>query len=103
MKVDRPRERSSDAPTRELSEARREGLGDRVHEVRAHRIAAVHPDWRRRGIARLLLLAQLAAAKRDGLETVVAWGRDGHAGRTYGAGLGFEERAETIAFRGPLK
>ena len=68
-----------------------------------HRIAAVRADWRRRGIARLLLQAQLAAAKRAGLGTVVAWGRDGHAGRTYGADLGFEKHAETIAFRGPLQ
>ena len=51
-----------------------------------HRIAAVRPDWRRRGIARLLLLAQLAAAKRDGLETVIAWGGPGTPAALYGAG-----------------
>jgi GNAT superfamily N-acetyltransferase len=68
-----------------------------------HRIAAVRADWRGRGVARRLLLAQLAAAKRARLETVVAWGRDGRTGKTYGAGLGFEERAETISFRGPLQ
>jgi GNAT superfamily N-acetyltransferase len=68
-----------------------------------HRIAAVRADWRGRGVARWLLLAQLDAAKRSGVETVVAWGRDGRTGRTYGADLGFEEQAETIAFRGPLQ
>jgi N-acetylglutamate synthase-like GNAT family acetyltransferase len=68
-----------------------------------HRICAVHPDWRRRGIATLLLQAQLAAAKQAGLETVIAWGRSAHVGQTYGTKLGFEQQAETIAFRGPLQ
>jgi mycothiol synthase len=68
-----------------------------------HRICAVLPDWRRRAIARLLLEAQLAAAKRAGVETVVAWGRGAHTGPTYGTNLGFEECGETIAFRGPLQ
>jgi GNAT superfamily N-acetyltransferase len=68
-----------------------------------HRICAVLPEWRRRGIATLLLQAQLAAAKRAGVETVIAWGRSGHAGKTYGTKLGFERCAETIAFRGPLQ
>ena len=48
-----------------------------------HRIAAVRPDWRRRGIARLLLLTQLAMAKRDGLERSSPGGGTGTpAGRT---------------------
>jgi GNAT superfamily N-acetyltransferase len=68
-----------------------------------HRICAVVPQWRRRGIATLLLQAQLAAAKRAALETVIAWGRSGHVGQTYGTKLGFEQQAETIAFRGPLQ
>jgi GNAT superfamily N-acetyltransferase len=68
-----------------------------------HRICAVLPEWRRRGIATLLLQAQLAAAKRAALETVIAWGRSGHVGKTYGTKLGFEQQAETIAFRGPLQ
>jgi GNAT superfamily N-acetyltransferase len=68
-----------------------------------HRICAVLPDWRRRGLATLLLQAQLAAAKRAGLETVVAWGRSAHVGETYGSKLGFEPCGETIAFRGPLQ
>lgn len=68
-----------------------------------HRIAAVRSEWRRRGIATFLLQAQLNAAKRAGVETVVAWGRSAHAGRTYGTRVGFESRGETIAFRGPLQ
>lgn len=68
-----------------------------------HRIAAVRADWRRRGIATLLLRTQLAAAKRAGVETVVAWGRSQHAGQPYGTSVGFEIQTETIAFRGPLQ
>jgi GNAT superfamily N-acetyltransferase len=68
-----------------------------------HRIAAVRADWRRRGVATLLLQTQLAAAKRAGLETVVAWGRSEHAGQPYGTKVGFEIQTETIAFRGPLQ
>jgi GNAT superfamily N-acetyltransferase len=68
-----------------------------------HRICAVLPEWRRRGVATLLLQAQLAAAKRDALETVIAWGRGEHAGQNYGTKLGFEPRGETVAFRGPLQ
>jgi mycothiol synthase len=68
-----------------------------------HRIAAVRADWRRQGIATLLLRTQLAAAKRAGLQTVIAWGRSEHAGQPYGTQLGFEIQSETIAFRGPLQ
>ena len=68
-----------------------------------HRIAAVRADWRRRGIATLLLRTQLAAAKRAGLETIVAWGRSRHAGQPYGTKLGFELETETVSFRGPLQ
>jgi GNAT superfamily N-acetyltransferase len=77
----------------------------RRHDGRSaeHRICAVVPDWRRRGVATLLLQAQLASAKEAGLETVVAWGRSAHVGQTYGTKLGFEQTAETIAFRGPLQ
>lgn len=68
-----------------------------------HRIAAVRADWRRRGIATLLLRTQLAAAKRAGLETIVAWGRSRHAGQPYGTKVGFEVETETVSFRGPLQ
>ncbi len=68
-----------------------------------HRIAAVLPEWRRMGVATTLLRAQLAAAKRANVETVIAWGRSGHIGVVYGTRLGFEPCAETIAFRGPLQ
>jgi GNAT superfamily N-acetyltransferase len=68
-----------------------------------HRIAAVRADWRRKGIATLLLQTQLTAAKRAGLETIVAWGRSEHEGQPYGTKVGFEIQTETIAFRGPLQ
>ena len=68
-----------------------------------HRIAAVLPEWRRKGIATTMLRAQLVVAKRASLQTVIAWGRSRHAGLFYGTRLGFEPRAETIAFRGPLQ
>jgi GNAT superfamily N-acetyltransferase len=68
-----------------------------------HRIAAVLPEWRRKGVATTLLRAQLAAAKRASIDTVIAWGRSRHLGVVYGARLGFEPRTETIAFRGPLQ
>jgi GNAT superfamily N-acetyltransferase len=77
----------------------------RVAEVTfpEHRIAAVLPEWRRKGVATTLLRAQLAAAKRASIDTVIAWGRSRHLGVVYGARLGFEPRTETIASRGPLQ
>jgi mycothiol synthase len=68
-----------------------------------HRMAVVLPQWRRRGIATALLRAQVAAAKREGFETVIAWGRGEHRGSVYGTRIGFAARGETIAFRGPLQ
>jgi GNAT superfamily N-acetyltransferase len=68
-----------------------------------HRMAVVLPEWRRGGIATTLLQAQLAAAKRASIETVVAWARSTHVGQVYGTRLGFEPCAETVAFRGPLQ
>jgi ribosomal protein S18 acetylase RimI-like enzyme len=76
------------------------GLDGRSAE---HRMAAVLPEWRRRGIATTLLRAQLAAAKRASVDTVIAWGRSDHVGQVYGTRLGFEPRTETIGFRGPLQ
>lgn len=68
-----------------------------------HRIAVVSPRWRRRGIATTLLRAQVAAAKREGFESVIAWERSEHTGSVYGTKIGFSPRAETIGFRGPLQ
>jgi mycothiol synthase len=68
-----------------------------------HRMTVVRPDWRRRGIATLLLRVQLSAAKRAAVETVTAWARSGHAGQVYGTRVGFQPRTETVAFRGPLQ
>jgi GNAT superfamily N-acetyltransferase len=68
-----------------------------------HRMAVVLPQWRRRGIATALLRAQVAAAKREGFETVIAWERSEHRGSVYGTRIGFAPRGETIAFRGPLQ
>jgi GNAT superfamily N-acetyltransferase len=68
-----------------------------------HRMAVVLPQWRRRGVATALLRAQVTAAKREGFETVIAWERGDHVGSVYGTRIGFEPRAETIGFRGPLQ
>lgn len=67
-----------------------------------HRMAVVLPEWRRQGVATAMLRAQIVAAKRASLETLVAWERSEHAGRTYGHKVGFQPRGETIRFRGPL-
>ena len=68
-----------------------------------HRMAVVLPHWRRRGLATALLRVQAAAAKREGFETMIAWGRSDHRGSVYATRIGFEPQAETIAFRGPLQ
>jgi GNAT superfamily N-acetyltransferase len=68
-----------------------------------HRMAVVLPQWRRQGVATALLRAQVTAAKREGFETVIAWDRGDHVGSVYGTRIGFERRAETIGFRGPLQ
>ena len=68
-----------------------------------HRMAVVSPRWRRRGIATTLLRAQVAAAKREGFETVFAWERSEHVGSVYGTRVGFAQQGETIGFRGPLQ
>ena len=68
-----------------------------------HRMTAVLPDWRPRGIETALLRAQLAAAKRASLETVIAWVYSTHFIAVDGPSLGFEPRSETISFRGPLQ
>jgi mycothiol synthase len=68
-----------------------------------HRIAAVLPAWRQKGIATALLQAQLVAAKQASVQTVIAWARSDHAGAVYWTRLGLEPRSETIAFRGPLQ
>ena len=68
-----------------------------------HRMAVVLPDWRRKGVATTLLRTQLAAAKRANIQTVIGWVRSRHVGVVYGPRLGFEPRAETIEFRGPLQ
>ena len=67
-----------------------------------HRIAAVLPSHRKRGIATALLRAQIAEAKRASIETLIAWNRSDHAGSVYGTKVGFEPRSATIGFRGPL-
>jgi N-acetylglutamate synthase-like GNAT family acetyltransferase len=79
-----------------------ESRADDDYSIGFLKMAVVLPAWRRRGIATTLLRAQIAAAKRAELETLVAWERSEHVGRMYGAKLGFEPRTTTVGFRGPL-
>jgi GNAT superfamily N-acetyltransferase len=61
----------------------------------------VLPEWRRRGVARALHQAQIAAAGDHGFRRLVAWVRDSGPGDLY-RGLGFEPTAGAIEFNGPL-
>jgi GNAT superfamily N-acetyltransferase len=72
--------------------------GDETAELR---MVCVLPGWRRRGIARALLGAQLAAAHDHGFRRLVAWLRESGPAGLYRS-LGFEPAATCIVFRGPL-
>lgn len=61
----------------------REGLGAVIHHV------AVHPDYRRHGIASRLLEAALAELRRHGVAYVEAWTRDDEAARRWYEAHGF--------------
>jgi GNAT superfamily N-acetyltransferase len=65
------------------------------------RMVCVLTEWRRRGIARALLRAQLTAARDRGFRRLVVWLREGAPAGLYRS-LGFEPVAACIVYRGPL-
>jgi GNAT superfamily N-acetyltransferase len=67
----------------------------------SHRMVAVAQAWRRRGIARALVSAQLHGAKAAGYEAMVAWRRGETPDRAF-TSLGFERGYSWIVFLGPL-
>lgn len=67
-----------------------------------HRVTVVLPDWRRRGVGAALTRAQIAGAKRTSLERLAAWAWTDPQRRLY-ASLGYEPRAASIGFFGPLQ
>jgi GNAT superfamily N-acetyltransferase len=67
----------------------------------SHRMVAVAQAWRRRGIARALVSAQLHGAKAAGYEQMVAWRRGETPDRAF-TRLGFERGYSWIVFVGPL-
>ena len=67
-----------------------------------HRGTVVLPDWRRRGVGAALTRAQIAGAKRTSLERLGAWAWTDLQRLLY-ASLGYEPRAASIDFFGPLQ
>lgn len=76
---------------------RRAGIGDRV-ELRT---LCVLPEWRRRGIARALVLTQAVGARKQGYTTMQMLLRT-PAAAALAAGLGFVPESVVIDYRGPL-
>jgi GNAT superfamily N-acetyltransferase len=79
------------------STLRRIGSGDRV-EVRT---LCVLPEWRRRGIARALVLTQAVGARDQGFATMQMLLRT-PAGAALAADLGLAPESVVIDYRGPL-
>jgi len=74
--------------------ARKEGYTDPV---------ATHPDFRRRGLARALLLAGLHRLKQRGIETaVLGTSSDNHAMLRAAQAVGFGVQSETLWFSKPV-
>ena len=63
-------------------------------------MVAVLPEWRRRGVGRALVAAQVARATRRRLVTWIVAGSE--AGRVY-SGLGFRQTCGAVELRGPLQ
>lgn len=67
-------------------------------ELHIHSVA-VRPDWRRRGIARLLMVEVLRAAAREGAgRATLEVRRSNQAARGLYAGLGFVERGTRVGY-----
>lgn len=76
-------------------------LGDEAH----HGLTATRRDWRRRGVATALKLAEIAAAKRAGFHRLVTESEErNEAMRNLNLKLGFVPAPElsTVVMRGPL-
>ena len=68
-----------------------------------HGLTAVRRDRRRRGIARVLKLAQLHWAARNGVVELVTWTQKGNeAMQALNRSLGYRDAAKVITYQGPL-
>ncbi len=68
----------------------------------AHRVLTVLPAWQERGVGAALTRAQIAAAKRAGVERLFAWARPWQHHALYES-LGYEAQGASIDFQGPLQ
>ncbi len=68
-----------------------------------HGLLAVHRDYRRRGIARAMKVAQLLWLREHAARRVVTWNAETNtAARTLNLSLGYKPLPATIAFHGPV-
>ena len=67
-----------------------EGLGGMIWEL------AVHPDWRRRGIARDLLAKAVSRLQEQGVARLDAWTRDDEGPRAWYVSQGFVQVAKYL-------
>ena len=68
-----------------------------------HGLTVVRRDRRRRGIARVLKLAQLHWASAAGVVELVTWTQRGNEGmQALNASLGYENRSRVLTMQGPL-
>ena len=68
----------------------------------AHRVLTVLPAWQEPGVGAALTRAQIAAAKRAGVERLFAWARPWQHHALYES-LGYEAQGASIDFQGPLQ
>ncbi len=71
-------------------------------ETAVIRMTTVLTAWRRRGVARCLISAQVQAARRAGFQRVHAWRRESAMGDLFER-LGFERLATILDVRGPFQ
>jgi GNAT superfamily N-acetyltransferase len=68
----------------------------------SHRMTVVLPAWRRRGVGSALTRAQIEASKTASLQRLEAWAWTDLQRRLF-VSLGYEQRAASIDFFGPLQ
>jgi GNAT superfamily N-acetyltransferase len=66
-----------------------------------HRMTAVRPAWRRRGIGKAMTCAQIAAAQQAGLDVMRGWARTEEI-RRLALGLGYAVERSLLVYRLPL-